>query len=171
MYYIDTLNQLSAALFASGAWLGNYSITDNSSIGFKVGSSSEALAALKISYTSSKMSNATDAYKVFLLYESTSGNFSALLGHQLDLGYSDVSEQYQLSWTWRDLTSGLISASSKMDLIPPFTVAQVSWTHLTAEADNFTLQPFTLYALDQINGSQLAGVEYFPDSDRFATLG
>ena len=111
-------------------------------------------------------SNATDAFRVCLFYESSSGNVSVLLGEQVDRGFSYTSEQDQLLWTWQDTTGSLASASPEAVLGPPSGIVQ-TWVEGPRPHPNYTFEPFQLYVLDQSNGMRFTVFQYFPDNGSF----
>ncbi|KAL9118691.1 MAG: hypothetical protein Q9187_004762 [Circinaria calcarea] len=160
--------KLSMALYANGDWFDgaykSYNIGNLNDI--TTTSTSRALTVIPIRYMSGKTSNATDAFRVCLFYQSSNGSVSVLLGKQVDQGYSYYSGLSHLSWTWQDMTSRLSSVRPGTRFAPPFAVSN-SWTQFPGFPTNGTFQPFEIYLFDSHNYTDFSSWQYYPDNNTF----
>ena len=129
-------------------------------------SSSRRLTAIPILYQSNMTSNATDAFKICVFYESSSGNVSAILDTQTDHGYSDFSEQDQLSWNWQNISSRLYTEVSGASLGSPFAAIQ-SFLIPPELPDSPNFKPFKFYALNASATTLFSGFQYYPENNIF----
>lgn len=113
-----------------------------------------------------KTSNATDAFRVCLFYESSDGSVSVLLGKQVDQGYLDWNEQAQLSWTWQDMTSRLSNVRPGTRFAPPFAVSHLSFQE-TGLPTNSTFQAVQVYLFDWHNYTDFFPLQYYADNNTF----
>ena len=170
LFYINNDNQLALSLFASGTWLSNRTTDyDVGNLGaFTAISSSRALTATPISHAPNMTSNAIDAFRVCLLYESHDGGNEVLLGTQVDRGYSYVTEEAQLSWSWQDITSGLTSEGFGADLTSPFGVSHELFGDASGALEVYgPFAPFQLYAFDQ-SQNNFSMLQFFPNNNTFS---
>ena len=155
------------SLYASGTWYDHEDYNIGNLNDITIASTSRALTATPIRYMPDKTSNATDAFRVCLFYESSNGSVSVLLGKQVDQGqHLYGNDQAQLSWTWQDMTSRLSNAYPGSRLAPPFAVSHVQFEG-PGYPTNGTFQPFQVYLFDWHNYTDFFPLQYYPDNDTF----
>ena len=167
MFYIDAFNKLATSLFASGVWFDDSRYDIGNLASFTTARNSRTLAVTPISHVSGTQYNETVGFRVYLAYESANGAVSMLLGEQIDLGYSNFSEQSQLSWTWQDITAGFNRSSPGTTFAPPFGFSniQVEGPGITTPTIFETIQ---IHLFNKHNYSDYFSIGCYPDNNYFS---